>query len=217
MDEHDGQAVLLVDQPVELRAVPRRDVRLEADDLLARAGELLVDRTLLGAPILEALLVLLGLGRERLLALVEIGARLLDLLLELEEPVLGRADGLLDAVDLVQGGGVLAARLHVAQLRLVLLQLLLVVGELALRLALLELGLGQPRLERRDGLDFFLVFAIDLDEVGRDRVASLLAVMHEPDSSLESVELSQKIGQRGTPSMKKGVPFVEHPSVEDGF
>ena len=129
-----------------------RDLRFEAADLLAGARELFVDRALLGAPVLEPLLVLLGLGRQGLLALVEVGARLLDLLLELEELVLGRADELLDPVDLVQGGGVLAAGLHVAQLRLVLLQLFLVVGELALGLALLELGLGQPRLERRDGL-----------------------------------------------------------------
>ena len=91
------------------------------------------------------------------------------------------------------------------------------VGELALGLALLELGLGQPRLECGDGMHFFLVLAVDLDEVGRHRVPPLFAVVHEADAGLESVELCQKIGQRGTPEMKKGVPVVEHPSVEDGL
>src|SRR5262249_24593538 len=79
------EAVLRVDESTELGAVARRNLGLELRDLFARAGELLVDRPLLGAPVLEALLVLLGLGRKRLLALGELGARLLDLILEVEE------------------------------------------------------------------------------------------------------------------------------------
>src|SRR5262249_33567256 len=106
------------------------------------------------------------------------------------------------------------AGLNAAELRLVLLELLAVVGELALRLALLELGLGQPLLQRADGLDLLLELFIDLDELGRDRVALAFAFLDEPDPALEAIELSEQVAQPLSPEMEKGVPVVEHPRVE---
>ena len=78
---------------------------------------------------------------------------------------------LLDAVDLVERGRVFAARLHAAELRLVLLELLSQLRELAFGAAPFELGLREPLLQLRDRLDLLLVLAVDLDEVLGDRVA----------------------------------------------
>jgi len=43
------------------------------------------------------------------------------------------------------------------------------------------------------GLDLLLVLAVDLDEVLGNRVAPLLAFVHETDSRLQTVELFQQI------------------------
>jgi hypothetical protein len=127
------------------------------------------------------------------------------------QEAVGRADRLFDGVDLVQRGAVLAAGLHAAELGLVLLELLAVIGELAFGLAFLELGLGQALLQGRDGLDLLLELAVDLDELGRDRVALAFAFLDEPDPALEAVELSEQVAQPLSPEMEKGVPVAEHP------
>ncbi len=79
--EDDRETVLLVDEPVELGAVARRDRRLEFRDLFLGARELLVDEALLGSPVLQLLLVQFRLGRKVRLARPEVGARRLDFLL----------------------------------------------------------------------------------------------------------------------------------------
>ena len=103
-----------------------------ARDLGARRLELLVDRALRRAPVLELLFVLLRLRRAGSLrapsgpcAEVSISSS------RARTRSSVAADELFDAVDLVQDGAVFAARLHVAQLRLVFLLLLLQIGELA--------------------------------------------------------------------------------------
>ena len=129
-DTDDREAALLLDEPAEFRELARPDLRLDLRDLGLGDLQLLVDRPLRRPPVLELLLVLFGLAGKLLFAPLQVRARRFELLFEREHLVLGRADLLVDAVDLVQDRAVLAARLNVAQLRLVLLLFLLVVGEL---------------------------------------------------------------------------------------
>ena len=193
-------------EPVELRAVARRDLRLEAGDLLAGARELVVDRALLGAPVLELSPRAARSRPGRLFSRSSRSARAFSISSSSSRnwSSVERISFSTPSISF-NAARVLAAGLHAAQLRLVLLLLLLVVGELALGLALLELGLGQRSLERRDGLD------LAPGTRGRPRrdpagtvSRSLLAVVHEPDAGLEPVELFQKIGQREPPENEKG-------------
>src|SRR5262249_5855055 len=144
LDLDDREAALLLEQAVELRALARRDRRLEIPDFEPGRLELPVDDPLLLAPARELLLVLLGLLGKARFARREVVLGRLDFFFEGEAPFLGAADELLGSVDLVEHRPVLAARLDAAQRRLELLLFVLVLGEVGLGAPQLRLRLLQP-------------------------------------------------------------------------
>jgi hypothetical protein len=103
--------------------------------------------------------------------------------------------------------------LNAPQLRLELLLLFLQVREFGIRLARLLFRLGQTRLELRDGVDFFAVFPVHLDEVGGHGISLPDPFAHELDPVLKAVELLEGVHRRAVSAEanKRGIPMAGHP------
>ena len=129
----------------------------------------------------------------------EVGARGLDLLFELEESVLGRPDRV-SPRRRSRSSAAEYSRLDWTLRSWVwyFLSFSRWSASSTLGPPPLELGLGQSRLQTGDRLDLVAVLAVDLDELGRDRVAFPLALPDEPDPGLEPVELPEEIAHRDT-------------------
>src|ERR1700693_2736683 len=211
-DAHDRESSLFLDQTAKLGELAGPHPGLDLADLSLRLPELFVDHALRGAPVFHLLFVFLGFPGGILFPLLQVLARGLELLFEPEHLVLARADLLLDTVHLVQDGAVLAAGLHVAELRLVFLLFFLLVGELRGGAPVLHLGFQQALLQPLDRLELLPEGAGHLGQLRRDGVALPLAALDEPDSLLEAVQLVQEAAHSAAPAYEKGCPGHGTPS-----
>ena len=180
-------------------------------DLVAGADELLVDRALLGAPVLEPLLVLLGLGGQVLLALLEVRRA------PSRSPPRARGTGPRSSGSSFSTPSISFSAAQYSRLDCTLrscvwyffcFSLWSASSPSALRFS--SSASVSRALERRDGLDLLLELAVDLDEVGRDRVALSFAARGRTGSGSGGGRAGP--ADRVTPasrSIKKGVPVVD--------